>query len=167
MRPNADYWIEHLKMTKHVEGGSFVEVYRSTLLLSKQNLPQVFGGDRPVSTSIYFLLEKGQISALHKIASDELWHFYYGDRLEVFEIDQTGLLTIHRLGNNPLQGEQFQCCIKAGSWFGSKVTEHGTYSLVGCTVAPGFDFDDFELANPETLINQFPQHKEIIEKLTY
>lgn len=167
MRPSADYWIQHLQMTKHVEGGSFVEVYRSPMLVAKTNLPDSFKGDRPVSTSIYFLLEKGQISALHKIASDELWHFYYGDPLEVFEIDQAGILTVHRLGNNPESGQVFQCCIKAGSWFGSKVADNGTYSLVGCTVAPGFDFADFELANRETLIKEFPLHEETIRKLTY
>lgn len=167
MKQTADFWIKHLKLTKHVEGGSFAEVYRSHLSIKQENLPASFKGDRAISTSIFFLLEKGQISALHRIASDEIWHFYLGDCLEIYEIDSDGELTIHRLGSNPLKQEQFQCIIKAGSWFGSRVAEEGDYSLVGCTVAPGFHFDDFELADRLALSKQFPQYKDIIALLTY
>ena len=164
---SAAYWIEKLQLQKHIEGGAFREVYRSPLTISQRNLPEVFNGNRNFSTSIYFLLENGQCSALHRIASDELWHFYAGDALTIFEIDDaTGKLITHTLGNDPEKGETFQTVVKAGNWFGSEVTNGGDYALVGCTVSPGFDFADFELARRAPLIQQYPQHAEIIIALT-
>lgn len=167
MRPTADYWIEKLELTSHVEGGSFREVYRSSLTVSKNNLPATFNGDRHFSTSIYFLLEKNQFSAFHKIASDELWHFYFGDTLIIYEMDAlTGELTKHKLGNNPEANEFFQTTIKAGNWFASCVENESEYALVGCTVSPGFDFEDFELAERNSLIKKYPQHADLIISLT-
>ena len=163
--PNAEYWIEKLQLTKHPEGGAFREVYRSSLKIEKQNLPDDFNGDRNISTSIYFLLQKDEFSAFHRIASDELWHFYFGDALTIFEIDaSTGKLSLHKLGSNFDDGEVFQTTIKAGNWFASKTNKD--YSLVGCTVAPGFDFADFELAERKKLIEEFPQHSQLITSLT-
>src|SRR5450631_2048900 len=104
MRPSATYWIEKLDLTRHIEGGSFREVYRSALQVPKKFLPILFGGDRNISTSIYFLLEKGQFSAFHRIASDEQWHFYFGDPLLIYEISHAGHLTIHRLGADAEKG---------------------------------------------------------------
>lgn len=166
MRPSAGYWIDQLQLTQHIEGGSYRRTYTAGLVLSKNQLPENFHDKRAVCTAIYFLLEKDQFSALHRLAADELWHFYYGDPLVVYEIDSKGGLTEHLLGNNPANGEQFQCAIKAGSWFGSKTKTGGEYSLVGCTVAPGFDFEDFELGDRGLLIQEFPQHAIVIEMLT-
>jgi uncharacterized protein len=167
MRPAANYWIEKLQLTSHVEGGSFREVYRSSLMILKNNLPATFNGNRNFSTSIYFLLEKNKFSAFHKIASDELWHFYFGDTVIIYEIDVlTGKLTEHKLGNNPERGEVFQTLIKAGNWFASSVVNESEYALVGCTVSPGFDFEDFELAERKTLIKKYPQHADLITMLT-
>jgi predicted cupin superfamily sugar epimerase len=166
MMPDADYWINKLQLTPHVEGGAFTRTYCSGLIISQNQLPATFHGSRPVSTAIYFLLKKDQFSAMHRIASDELWHFYYGDPLIVYQIDATGNLTEHLLGNNPENNEHFQCVIKAGSWFGSKTKEGGNYSLAGCTVAPGFDFADFELGEREYLLKLYPQHTAIIHLLT-
>jgi len=166
MRPSADYWIKQLQLTRHIEGGSYNRTYCSDLLVPQQQLPPGFKGDRPIATSIYFLLEKDQFSAMHRIASDELWHFYYGDALIVYEINSSGHLTEHLLGNDPEKNESFQCVVKAGSWFGSKTKEGGDYSLVGCTVSPGFDFADFELAERAALLQQFPQHSKLIRLLT-
>jgi len=112
------------------------------------------------------LLQKGQFSALHRIAADELWHFYTGDPLEIIEIKPSGALCVHALGPDAEAGETFQCVIEAGSWFGSRVKNGGEYSLVGCTVAPGFDFADFELADRNQLMGLFPQHADIIHSLT-
>jgi len=166
MRHNADFWIIHLRLIDHVEGGAFRETYRSSLMTPKSVLPEGFKGDRNISTAIYFLLKEGQFSAFHRIASDEMWHFYYGDTLEVFEITSSGKLITHRLGNNPGLGESFQCVVSAGSWFGSKIVTGGEYSLVGCTVSPGFDFNDFELADRDELTKQYPQYTELIKQLT-
>jgi predicted cupin superfamily sugar epimerase len=165
-RPDAAYWTQQLQLISHVEGGAFREVYRSDLTIAPQALPLFFHGPRNVSTSIYFLLARGQFSAFHRIASDECWHFYYGDPLLIYEIGHTGILTIHRLGPNIEKGEHFQLVIKAGSWFASVPAEESEYALVGCTVAPGFDFAEFELADRAALISQFPQYTDIIEALT-
>lgn len=166
MNKTADYWVRHLGLTEHVEGGAFAEIYRSPLILPVNALPPAFTGKRNCSTSIYFLLRYGQFSALHRILSDEVWHFYTGTPLVVYEIQPEGQLLIHRLGSNPDAGETFQCMVRAGSWFGSRTEIPGGYSLVGCTVAPGFDFADFELASREMLVPQFPDHRELIVSLT-
>jgi uncharacterized protein len=166
MRPNAAYWLDKLQMTRHVEGGAFREVYRSELIIPRKSLPLFFQGDRSASTPIYFFLAEGQFSAFHRIAADEHWHFYFGDPLVVYEISHNGRLLTHRLGNDPLNGESFHAVIKAGSWFASAPAEGSEYALVGCTVAPGFDFGDFELADGEVLAGQYPAHAELIRKLT-
>jgi uncharacterized protein len=164
-RFSAAYWKEHLLLTDHVEGGAYSEVYRSPLLFNQQQLPSVFSGDRPASTHIYFLLEKGQFSAFHKIQSDEIWHFYAGDPIIVYEIDHYGTLYEHLLGNDPTAGQSFCCVIRAGNWFASQPADSAAYGLVGCTVAPGFDFADFELAKKEDLITLFPAHADLIARL--
>lgn len=166
MRPSANYWIQKLQLTEHVEGGSFREIYRSPLNAAAANLPATFGGDRQYSTSIYFLLKQEQYSAFHRIKSDEVWHFYYGDPLVVYELDEAGNLTQHQLGNDPEKGQQFQCVIKAGNWFASRPQQGSEYSLVGCTVSPGFDFADFELAEQEPLAKEYPAHEALIRQLT-
>lgn len=154
--PDAAYWISTLNLTAHVEGGAFRETYRSALKT----------GERNFCTHIYFLLQQGQFSAFHKIKSDEIWHFYYGDPLIVYEINPDGSVTEHKLGNNPANGESFSRVIKAGNWFGSRVVKEAQYSLAGCTVSPGFDFNDFELADREQLTAIYPQHKQLIQELT-
>ena len=161
----ADY-VHAYNMQPHPEGGYFAETYRAAETIRQTDLPERFGGDRAFSTAIYFLLESHHVSALHRIASDEVWHFYAGGALEIFVITPTGELTVIRLGNNPEKGEVFQAVVPAGCWFGSKPATGIDFSLVGCTVAPGFDFADFELASRETLLNQFPEYREVIEKLS-
>lgn len=153
-------------MQAHPEGGYFVETYRAAETIPQQALPARFSGDRNFSTGIYFLLETHHFSALHRIQADELWHFYAGGPLNVYVIHPAGQLEIIRLGNNPEQGEVFQAVVPAGCWFGSKPADGTAYSLVGCTVAPGFDFADFELADRTVLSQQYPQHREVIEQLT-
>jgi predicted cupin superfamily sugar epimerase len=166
MRPDASYWIKKLQLTQHVEGGAFRETYRSELTIPHTVLPLFFQGDRNASTTIYFLLASGQFSAFHRIAADEVWHFYFGDPLLVHEINHNGRLITHLLGTNPEKGESFQTVIKAGSWFASVPAPGSEYALVGCTVAPGFDFADFELAERAALSQQYPEHTELIQQLT-
>lgn len=166
MRPNADYWIRQLQLSAHVEGGAFREVYRSELSISQKALPVFFQGERNICTSIYFLLASGQFSAFHRIASDELWHFYCGDPLLIYELRHAGGLTVHRLGPHIEKGESFQTVVKAGSWFASVPAEGSEYALVGCTVSPGFDFAEFELAERAALTSQYPEHAGLIERLT-
>ncbi len=167
MQSKVAYYLEKLGLTRHVEGGSFKEVYRSTELIPHTALPKGFAAARPFGTAIYFMLEEGQFSAFHRIASDETWHFYDGVTLSIYEINSNGQLIRHQLGRDLEAGEQFQLTIPAGSWFGSRCEVKNGFSLVGCTVAPGFDFADFELANKEALQMSYPQHAGIIGEMTY
>ncbi len=162
----AAYYVQKLQMEPHPEGGYFAETYRSAETIPHSALPDRFGGNRAFGTAIYFLLESHHVSALHRIQADEIWHFYAGGPLDVFVIDPTGELTVIRLGNKLEQGDVFQAVVPAGCWFGSKPAEGSAFSLVGCTVAPGFDFADFEMADRATLLEEYPQHRAVIEQLT-
>ena len=167
MKP-ASYWIEKYNLLPHPEGGYYAETYRASETIGKDSLPNRFTGDRSFSTGIYFLLEAKDFSAFHKIKSDEMWHFYAGDALDIFVIDpETGNLEILKLGSDPENGESFQAVVPAGTWFGSRPASGSNYCLVGCTVSPGFDFEDFEMADRVSLINAFPAHEKIISKLSY
>lgn len=163
---NAGDYIKKLGLQKHPEGGWFKEVYRSDELIQKEHLPGRFSGSRHHSTSIYFMLTSGTFSAFHRIKSDELWHFYKGSPVTIYMIDNDGKYSEILLGDDLESGETFQCVIPAGAWFGAKVIEPDSFCLVGCTVAPGFHFDDFELGEREELMKLFPQLGEIINKLT-
>jgi uncharacterized protein len=166
MNYTADYWINHLHLSQHVEGGSYKRIYQSSLDILKENLPEDFAGNRPTCTHIYFLLQKNEFAAFHKIKSDELWHFYAGESLIIYEIEPDGNLKEHYLGADPLQGQSLFTVVSANNWFASAPAGNSAYSLVGCTVSPGFDFEDFELAKKEELIKLFPQHKNLIHKFT-
>lgn len=163
---NAEYYIKKLELQKHPEGGWFKEVYRADELIKKEHLPERFTGERHHSTSIYFLLTSDTFSAFHRIKSDELWHFYAGSAATIYMIDESGKYSEILLGNDPGKGEVFQCVIPKGVWFGAKVNSGNSFMLAGCTVSPGFHFDDFELAERNNMLQKFPQHREIIEKLT-
>jgi hypothetical protein len=163
---NARYWIDSLQLEPHPEGGFFRQTYRSPAVLPQFALPPGFNGDRSVSTAIYFLLEGVDFSAFHRIASDEIWHFYSGYTLWIHIIDEEGRHTLIKLGPNAEEGEVFQAVVPAGCWFGSCLALPDTFALVGCTVAPGFDFADFELAARPALVARYPRHEALIERLT-
>lgn len=166
----ASDFVAALQMVPHPEGGFYAETYRAREVIDQSALPTRFGGDRPFCTAIYFLLENQHRSALHRIQSDEVWHFYAGGPLTIYVIEPTtGTLSEIRLGNRLDRGDVFQAVVAAGSWFGAKPVgeaDGAAFSLVGCTVAPGFDFADFELADRAAMLAQFPQHKTIIETLS-
>ena len=162
---SPQYWVSAFDMQPHPEGGYFAETYRSTEVIPQSGLPERFSGPRSFGTAIYFLLESHHFSALHRIQADEVWHFYAGGPLNVYVIAPDGELSIIRLGNNPENGEVFQAVVPAGCWFGSRPATGTDYSLVGCTVAPGFDFADFELARRADLLTLYPQHRDIISEL--
>jgi predicted cupin superfamily sugar epimerase len=162
----AEWYIKHLELIPHPEGGWFRETYRSADSIPGTSLPVRFSGDRSISTAIYFLLEKSDISALHRIKSDEMWHFYSGASLTVHMITPEGESQSFRLGAELHAGEVFQAIVPAGCWFGAEVTGEGEYALVGCTVSPGFDFKDFEMGDREQLLRAFPSHSAIIHRLT-
>ena len=162
---NAEYLVNQLQLLPHPEGGFYKETYRSNEGMAAHCLPQRFGGERSFSTAIYFLLRKGEFSAFHRIKSDEGWHFYAGGSLRIHVIDAQGNYSFIRLGTKLDEGEVFQAVVPAGCWFASEPEVGTEFSLVGCTVSPGFDFADFEMAGVAQLSKEFPQHSSLISRL--
>ena len=163
---DAKFWIEKLRLAPHPEGGYYRETYRSELVVAKTALPPAFSGDRALATAIYFLLAGEDFSAFHRLHSDEMWHFYAGGPLVVSVIDERGKYLEIQLGSDAEVGEVFQAVVKAGCWFGARVKDSKSFALVGCTVSPGFDFEDFELGKRAELLRLYPQRRKVIEKLT-
>jgi len=163
---NAEYYIEKLGLTKHPEGGYYKEIYRAAESIEKSALPARYNSARNVSTAIYFLLNKSDKSHFHKLNSDELWHFYDGTSLTIHMITEEVEYTVQRLGRNLEHGEVYQCVIPKGTWFAAEVDDKKSFTLIGCTVAPGFDFADFTLAKRNDLIALFPGHKKLIEQFS-
>lgn len=166
MKRSAEYWIERLEMFPHPEGGYFRETYRSEEIIRNEHLPERFSSERNFSTAIFYLLKDNQTSKLHRLKADEIFHYYDGSGMIIYIIDENGNLIKNKLGTDFDKGERPQVLIKAGCWFGAKVSEPNSYCLAGCTVAPGFHFDDFEMGDRKKLLELFPQHKSVIELLT-
>lgn len=165
MKP-INYWIQQLQLIKHVEGGYFKEIYRSNEKIPVQALATRFTKEHCYSTSIYYLLPGNDFSAFHRLKADEIWHFYAGCSLTIFLLHHNGKLQKLHLGADLEKGQQLQIVVPHGHWFAAKVDDPESYTLLGCTVAPGFEYDDFELAKREPLLKQFPQHKDVIIALT-
>ena len=163
---NAKYWIETLQLLQHPEGGFYSETYRADITIDSCEGTDHRG--RSISSTIYYLLEGAQVSMFHRMRdSDEIWHFYSGSSLTIYLIEEaTRKLLELKLGCEPQGGEMFQILIKRGSWFGAKVKDSSSYTLAGCTVSPAFTFADFELADRTSLTNMYPEHTNIIKKLT-
>ena len=173
---NADYWIDLLQLARHPEGGYYREVYRADETVGANALPARYGSARTLGTSIYFLLRAGEPSRFHRLQSDELWHYYAGDPTVIHLIDERGEHRQKTLGPDYANGQAFVHVIPRHSWFAAAVdtaavdtaTANGSkgFVLLGCTVAPGFEYQDFELAPREDLLTQFPQYASLIHQLT-
>lgn len=163
---NAEQIIKKLSLQKHPEGGYFNETYRANEIYTENNLPDRYIGNRNFSTSIYFLLKTNEPSMFHKILSDELWYFHLGSPIKIHLLNKEKNETII-LGNDILNNEKPQCLIPKNTWFAAEVIEPENYSLVSCSVAPGFDFNDFQLAKRSDLLNAFPDYSHIIMKFTH
>lgn len=161
---DVDKWIKHLQLLPHPEGGFYTETYRSEGFVKIDGRPH--GKLRNFCTGIYFLLVDNNFSAFHRISSDEMWHYYAGHTLELFEIDEDGVLLRTLIGNDISAGAVPQYVVKAGRWFASRVLGQQGFVLTGCTVSPGFDFQDFEMADRSELIKHYPQHTAAIIALT-
>jgi len=164
--PTAQELIELYGMLPHPEGGFYRETYRSAGVIPKIALPAAFSGPRHFSTAILYLLPAGCVSRLHRLRSDELWHFHLGAALELSAIKPDGSVEKTALGPDARAGQKLQHAVEAGCWFGASPFGAGPYSLVGATVAPGFDFEDFEKADPARLARQFPRALDVIRRLT-
>jgi uncharacterized protein len=161
----AQEYIVRLKLQPHREGGFYTQTYYSSEQISANALPERYPGDRPFSTAIYYLLQQGDFSSFHRIKSDECWHFYIGGVLYIHVIDNSGKYTCIKLGNVLENHEVFQYVVPAGSWFAVEPAPETAFALTGCTVAPGFDFEDFEMGNKKDLLAVFPQYHTIINRL--
>jgi predicted cupin superfamily sugar epimerase len=165
-------WITRLHLTPHPEGGYFSEVYRSSDSIARAGLPARYPADRISATSIYFLLEAGDVSKFHRLLSDEIWCYHAGSPLTIYALEPGGTLRTFVLGICLDNHERPQVYIPHGTWFGARVNPAApdeqacAYTLVSCLVAPGFEFDDFELASYEQLAGEYPQHQQLIEQLT-
>ncbi|QIM49574.1 cupin domain-containing protein [Pusillimonas sp. DMV24BSW_D] len=159
---SVEQLVTGLNMQPHPEGGYYSETYRAADQVTRLS----DGAVRSSSTAIYYLLNNGAYSAWHRIASDEVWHFYAGDPLLLHVLAGDGDLQTHRLGH-PLAHAQAVCqaVVPAGSWFAAQLEQPAGFALLGCTVAPGFEFSEFELAKADDLLMQYPQHAEIIQPL--
>ncbi|MEI6166484.1 MAG: cupin domain-containing protein [bacterium] len=163
---SARYWIRRLQLIPHPEGGFYREVYRSDEGVGGKALPARYNGPRAFSTSIYYLLRSQDVSRFHRIASDEIWHFYAGSPLTLHVIDPQGCYQAVHLGVEGHRRQQPQQVITRGDWFAATVDNPRQYTLMGCTVAPGFDFADFELADQDTLVALCPTKSSLIKRLT-
>ena len=161
----AREWVDRLDLLPHPEGGYYREVYRATEDIPHQALPARFTADRAFSTAIYFLLTRDNLSALHRIHQDEVWHHYDGDTLTIHVIDGAGYYRSISLGKDRSTSALPQATVVAGALFGASVESPGEYALVGCTVAPGFDFADFQLPTQAELLADYPHHEAIIRRL--
>lgn len=161
----ANQLIARYQLQAHAEGGFYRETYRSAETIPANALPQRFNGQRHFSTAIYFLLEGNQFSAFHRIQSDESWHFYTGIGLHIYVLHPAGKGEVLKLGDDLKNDYSFQQLVPAGCWFASQPVQKNGFSFVGCTVAPGFDFADFELADKEKLMKEYPGYEEWIKML--
>ncbi len=151
--------VQQLRMENHPEGGYFKQTYRSPNTIATPN------GERRYSTAIYYLLEQGDFSAFHRLKSDECWHFYAGDTLLIHIIGQDENYYCVQLGPNLHKGDHFQYVVPAGVWFAAEPAPRSPFTLVGCTVAPGFEYEDSEMPGKEILVREFPQHEALIRRL--
>lgn len=164
MKPKVGEIVETLGLQPHPEGGFYTEVYRSDGIIDTDE--DGFPDGRHFCTSIYYLLESGDKSHFHRIKSDEVWHHYEGSSITIHMITQAGSYRKMHIGKILQEGQKPQKIVPANCWFGVMVDEPDSYTLCGCTVSPGFDFDDFEMADRSSLLKKYPGHEAIIKQLT-
>ena len=156
-----------LKLEKHpVEGGYFFETYKSCHTIAGSHLPSGYGGVRPLATAIYYMLIPGTFSEIHRLKGDEIFHFYSGSPVEMLELFPGGSGKKIIIGTDIEQGEIPQVVVPAGVWQGTRLLPGGAYALMGTTMAPGFDYADYQAGKRQELIHQYPQFDELITLLT-
>jgi uncharacterized protein len=155
---DAAQLIKKLGLEKHPEGGYFKQTYRSDTMVNVEG----FDGPRNISTTIYYMLVGGQFSAFHRLKSDEIWHHYAGGSITLYAITNDGKLSRIKIGRD---GKP-QTVMKAGTWFAAALNGKKSYCLTGCTMSPGFDYRDWELARKDELARMYPQHGKVIGRYT-
>lgn len=164
MPPDAEEWSRLLRLEPHPEGGWFRETWRSGE--NATGLPERFAGPRALGTAILYLLRAGERSRFHRLRADEVWHFHDGGPLHLHLLAPGEGYRRLTLGRDPARGESLQCVVPGGSWFAAELAGDTGFALVGCTCAPGFEYGDFELGPREQLLQSFPEHRALVERLT-
>ncbi len=164
MEDYCENLIERFDLDPHPEGGYYRRTYESQNEISSNELPSDYETARRAGSSILFLLPSTEVSRLHRLRGDEMWHFYDGSRLTLHVFGEEGGYRTHRLGDNYETVESPQHVVRGGNWFGATVDEG--YALVGCTVWPEFQFEDFEIAERKDLLEEYPEQESVIERLT-
>jgi uncharacterized protein len=163
---NAQDVIRQLGLLPHPEGGFYRETYRCDEKIAAAALPGRYGSDRNLSTAIYYLLTPESFSAIHRLQSDEVFHFYAGDPVTMLQLHDDGRAETIILGQGVLAGQQLQVVVPRGVWQGTFLNDGGSFALLGATVSPGFDFADFELADRDALIRRYSSRAALIRRLT-
>jgi 5'-methylthioadenosine/S-adenosylhomocysteine nucleosidase len=159
--------VDQFKLQPHPEGGYYARIYESKINIQSFDSDRYQGETRKAGTAIYYLLRGTDFSAFHILKSDELWHYYKGSAIKIHVINNLGNLSSYLLGDpSQISGAAFQVNIPSGNWFAAEVVDKKSFCFVGCTVSPGFEFKDFELADRDSLISQFGQHANIIKRFT-
>jgi predicted cupin superfamily sugar epimerase len=164
---NAQEIIDALGMSPHPEeGGYFVETYKCEESIPRKALPERYRGKRSFGTAIFYLLTPETYSQLHKLESDEIFHFYLGDPMTMLQLQPDGSSQVLTLGRDIVGGQRLQVVVPAGTWQGSFLNEGGEFALLGCTVAPGFEYADYETGSRGDLLKEYPEQEELIVRLT-
>jgi hypothetical protein len=160
--------IDTLSLNPHPEGGHYAETYRSSEMLTHSSLPPRYTGDRSHSTAIYYLLSGQEFSRMHLLQSDELFHFYFGHPVEILLLSPSGESDLITLGTNLEEAQRPQQLVPKGVWQGARLKNPSSdsFALLGCTVAPGFDFADFSVINAEDLVEKYPDRADLIRQLS-
>ena len=153
---------QRLGLIPHPEGGHYIQTYKSAEQVSLGR----YSGPRSTGTAIYYLLEPGTFSELHRLQSDEIFHFYLGDPIEMLQLRPDGSSNIVRIGANLDAGQSPQVIVPKHVWQGSRLVAGGRFALLGCTVSPGFEFEDYESGVRDRLVQQYPSQRELITALT-
>jgi predicted cupin superfamily sugar epimerase len=163
----ADQIITLFNLKPHPEeGGYFAETYRSSEILSEKALPSRYMGIRSFGTAIYYLLTPETFSAIHRLQSDEIFHFYLGDPVEMLQLWPDGSGKVITIGSDILNGMQPQVIVPRGVWQGARLFKDGRFALLGTTVSPGFDLADYESSRRDELVKSYPQYQHLITALT-
>lgn len=162
----ADEIKQLLRLSPHPEGGHFIQTYKAADHIPGQCLPPRYHAPRSAGTAVYYLLEPWTFSEMHRLKSDEIFHFYLGDPVEMLQLRPDGTAKTFIIGTELAKGMVPQLVVPQGVWQGSRLLAGGRFALLGCTVSPGFEFADYESGYREHLTRAFPSHRELIEALT-
>jgi predicted cupin superfamily sugar epimerase len=162
----ADQIKQKLGLVSHPEGGWYIQTYKSQETIPRDGLNQRYPAARATGTAIYYLLEPSTFSEMHRLKSDEIFHFYMGDPVEMLQLWPDGSAQVVILGTDLAHGHLPQLVVPKDVWQGSRLIPGGSFALLGCTVSPGFEFEDYESGARQALTSQYPSHQEMISALT-